>query len=68
MIYEYLDGELDQTPSRRVKAHFDICERCYPHLASERSFKQALARAMAGQRVPEGVRVRLLMILPEGTS
>lgn len=67
-IYEYLDGELDLAPSQCVKAHFEVCERCYPHLASERSFKLALARAVEGQRAPEGVRARLLAILPDDTS
>jgi len=67
-IYEYLDGELDPAPRQLVKAHFEVCQRCYPYLASERSFKLALARAMEGQRAPEGVRARLLAILPEGTA
>ena len=64
-IFEYLDGELDPPSSHRIQAHFDACERCYPHLASERSFKAALQRAVEGQRAPEAVRARLLAVLAD---
>lgn len=66
-IYEFLDGELDDPSSERIQAHFDVCERCYPHLASERSFKAALQRAVDNQRAPEAVKSRLMAVLAETT-
>ncbi len=37
LVHEYLDGELDDVPRSRVKRHFDVCGRCYPHLRLEGS-------------------------------
>ena len=37
-IHEFIDGELEDVSSEQVKAHFDVCGRCYPHLQLEESF------------------------------
>ena len=66
-VYEYLDGELDHLTHEQVKAHFDVCRRCYPHLASEQSFKAALNRAVEGHDAPEALKNRVLQLL-EGES
>jgi mycothiol system anti-sigma-R factor len=64
-VYEFLDGELSEGWRDRVRAHFEVCKRCYPHLACERSFKIALQRAIEGQRAPDAVRDRLVTVLSE---
>ena len=46
-VHEYLDGELDDMSEAQVKAHFDVCQRCYPHLQLEGAFREAIRRAAA---------------------
>ena len=67
-VYEYLDGELEGFTHAQVKAHFDVCRRCYPHLASEQSFKAALSRAVRGQRAPDELKDRVLQLLSRESS
>lgn len=65
VLYEYLDGELEDLTHERVKAHFDVCARCYPKLAMEKSFLAAVARAGAGEKAPEELRGKVLGIIDE---
>lgn len=62
-LYEFLDGELDELTREEVEAHFEVCKRCYPHLACERSFRRALERAMQQERAPADLRHRILELL-----
>lgn len=59
LLHEYLDRELTGEEHDRVKAHFDICSRCYPKLRTEESFRLAVRKAARGQTAPEGLRHRL---------
>lgn len=67
-LYEYLDGELEPESREEVEAHFAVCARCYPQLATERSFRTAVQRAMDGGRAPEALRHRVLTLLDEAES
>ena len=62
-VYDYLDGELDEVARERVKAHFEACGRCYPHLRLEESFREALLRACTGEKPPTDLKERLQAIL-----
>lgn len=62
-VHEFLDGELDDVPRESVAEHFRICTRCYPHLAMERSFREALRRTLRGQEAPAALRARVLDLL-----
>ena len=65
MVHEYLDGELENVPEAQVKAHFDVCEQCYPHLHLESVFRDAVRRAGAGQKAPPELREKLVALLAE---
>ena len=67
-LYEYLDGELVGAAHDRVKAHFDICARCYPKLRLEESFRLAVQRAARGQTAPPDLRRKLLAALEEAEA
>jgi mycothiol system anti-sigma-R factor len=58
-LYEYLDGELVGASHDRVKAHFDVCARCYPKLRVEESFRLAVRKATRGVQTPAALRDKL---------
>ncbi|MDZ7781031.1 MAG: zf-HC2 domain-containing protein [Gemmatimonadota bacterium] len=59
MVQEFLDGELSEVPAEQVRAHFEACSRCYPHLRFERSFREALIRAGRGESAPAELKRRV---------
>lgn len=65
LLYDYLDGELTGVSEERVKAHFELCRMCHPHLRFEESFRAALKRAAAGEAPPADLKAHLLDLLKE---
>jgi anti-sigma factor (TIGR02949 family) len=64
-VHEFLDGELDDVSPDQVRGHFDICQRCYPHLRFEESFRKAVQRAAGRETAPAELRERLLRMIAE---
>jgi anti-sigma factor (TIGR02949 family) len=64
-LSEFLDGELEDAPKAQVEAHFEVCQRCYPHLKLESSFRAALQRACGGPCAPPELKSRLMAALAE---
>ncbi len=64
-LYEYLDGELPDLEADEVARHFEICVNCYPQLAFEKAFLDALHQAREGTRAPEPLRGRVLELLEQ---
>ena len=65
LVHEYLDGELENVPQAEVEAHFDACQRCYPHLRLERSFRQAVRRVASRETPPPELAARLRELISE---
>jgi anti-sigma factor (TIGR02949 family) len=65
LIYEYLDGELENVPEEQVRAHFEACQRCFPHLKLEEAFRAAVHRATRGKAAPAELRTRVIALLAE---
>ncbi len=63
VVCEFLDGELEEASHARVKAHFGVCRRCYPHLKLEESFRVALRKAAVGEEAPPELKARIGEIL-----
>jgi mycothiol system anti-sigma-R factor len=63
LLYDYLDGELEGVPLERVKAHFEVCKMCYPHLRFEEAFRSAIQRAGRGDKAPAELKAHLLELL-----
>lgn len=64
LVYEYLDGELEDVSAERARVHFDVCQRCYPHLKLEESFQSALNRAAENaEAAPDELRARIMDVL-----
>ena len=68
LVHEYLDGELGGVPESEVRAHFDMCERCYPHLHLESTFRDAVRRAAGAETAPPELKARLARLLAEADS
>lgn len=68
LVHDFLDGELDGVSHDQVKAHFDACQRCYPHLRLEEHYRQAIRRAGSEQQAPEGLKVKLMKLLAEADA
>jgi mycothiol system anti-sigma-R factor len=64
-LQAYLDGRLTGDDHDRVKAHLDVCARCYPRLRLEKSFRLAVQRAARGERASPALRGRLQALLRE---
>jgi anti-sigma factor (TIGR02949 family) len=65
LIFEYLDGELEDVSEEEVRAHFEACRRCFPHLKLEESFRAAVQRATRGKAAPPELRSRVIELLSE---
>jgi mycothiol system anti-sigma-R factor len=62
-VFEYLDGELEGATREQVEEHFRVCGNCYPALAYETSFREALQRLRRGEAAPPSTRERILAAL-----
>jgi mycothiol system anti-sigma-R factor len=68
LVHDFLDGELDGVPQAQVKAHFDVCQRCYPHLQLETAFRDALRRAGSGEGAPSELRAKVAALISEAET
>ena len=68
LVHEFIDGELGDVSNDQVKAHFDVCGRCYPHLQLEESFRAAVRKAAAGERASPELKSRLMDLLAEAAT
>lgn len=63
-LFEWLDGEVDDPElEAQVGAHLETCARCFPRLAFERSFREALKRVVDGEKTPDDLRARIFSSL-----
>jgi mycothiol system anti-sigma-R factor len=67
-VHDFLDGELEDVSPHEVKAHFEACQGCYPHLRLERAFKEAMKRACARQTAPRELREKVERLLAEAAD
>jgi anti-sigma factor (TIGR02949 family) len=68
IVHDFLDGELEGVSHDQVKAHFDACQRCYPHLRLEEHYRQAIRRAGSEEKAPDGLKVKLMKLLAEADA
>jgi mycothiol system anti-sigma-R factor len=65
LVHEFLDGELEGVSTAEVRAHFEVCQGCYPHLRLERAFREAMRRACARETAPAALRDKVERLLAE---
>jgi anti-sigma factor (TIGR02949 family) len=65
VVHDFLDGELDGVSEQEVRAHFEVCEVCYPHLHLEELFKEALQKVARGEQAPPELRAKVVELLAQ---
>jgi mycothiol system anti-sigma-R factor len=63
VLFDYLDGELDEAREAAVRAHLAICVECYPHYEFEKLFLEALAATRTESAAPATLRERVVTSL-----
>jgi len=62
-VHEYLDGELTEDSYQDVAHHFEVCQKCYPHLRLEERFREALRQSREKEKCPDHLRTQVLDLL-----
>jgi mycothiol system anti-sigma-R factor len=62
-VHEYLDGELDEAPAADVAHHFNVCQKCFPHLRLEERFRETLRKSGVKDQCPEHLRLQVMELL-----
>jgi anti-sigma factor (TIGR02949 family) len=66
-VQEFLDGELGDVSAEQVRTHFEVCERCYPHLCFERAFLAAVRRC-GSRAAPDELKAKIAALLQAADS
>ena len=64
-LWDYLDEELTDERMAAIRAHLELCKRCYPQYEFERSFLDAVAGSVREHSNIERLRARLAESLQE---
>ncbi len=64
-LWDYLDGELTPERMSQIRAHIEVCKRCFPQYEFERSFLDALAARRRQHSDLERLRTTLMAALYE---
>lgn len=62
-LWDYLDGELTPERMAAIRAHIELCKRCYPQYEFERSFLDVVAARARQHSDIERLRLRLSDVL-----
>ena len=65
LLWEYLDGELDELTHDRIREHLDACEHCRDHFTFESAFVESVGRALDSPNDTDDLRARILEALRE---
>ena len=68
LVHEFLDGELEGASADEVRQHFEVCQRCYPHLHLETVFREAIQRASLRPDAPAELKDRVSSLLAESPA
>lgn len=62
-LFDFLDGELDDSLEERLEAHVHECRPCFERADFERRFLAAVQAARTEERCPKALRERVLSTL-----
>ena len=67
LLYDYLDGNLDQKATNELDEHFEDCPPCISFLNTYQSTTELCRETLGKIDIPEAVQSRLLEYLKERT-
>lgn len=59
-LFDFLDGELDESLETKLKAHVAGCKHCFEVAEFERRFLEVLQTARDEEKCPRALRERIL--------
>ncbi len=59
-LFDFLDGELDESLEARLRAHVASCKHCFEVAEFERRFLEVLQAARHEEKCPNALRERIL--------
>ena len=65
LLYDFLDGELNETTHEQVAAHLEKCRRCYPYFNFQRLFLDRMASLSDEAPASAELVVRIRRLLDE---
>ena len=68
LLYDYLDGNLDQQATKELDEHFEDCPPCISFLNTYKSTTEVCRETLGKIEIPEAVQSRLLEYLKEHTQ
>ena len=60
LVYDFLDGEIDDDARHRIAEHLDECGPCLRKFGLEQAVKQVVQRSCACPNAPERLRVQII--------
>ena len=63
LLWEYLDGELDEAMRTRIREHLDHCHHCTDHFSFEGAFLRTVTRVIDEPCETGALRQRILAAL-----
>jgi mycothiol system anti-sigma-R factor len=66
-LWEYLDDELIGESAERVRAHLEVCARCYPQYEFQNAYKVFVRRGSQNE-MPPALRRRIFTAILEEES
>jgi anti-sigma factor (TIGR02949 family) len=65
LLWEYLDGELDDVTHERIREHLGACDHCRDHFTFEGAFIRSVAKVLDAPSDTSDLRTRILAALRE---
>ena len=67
LLYDYLEGNLDNPTKTSLEEHFQDCPPCIAFLKTYKSTSQLCRETLGNQEIPEAVQSKLREFLKENT-
>lgn len=64
-VYEYLDGELDESVVSKIRQHLEECRHCLSEYDVDVALKELVRRSCGGDCAPNDLREKILVQISE---
>ena len=60
LVYDFLDGEMDEADRARIAQHLDECQPCLSQFGLEKAVKALVHRSCTCEHAPESLRMQIV--------